>query len=863
MFYLLLLHKNVLEKREAVCTDHPFPRQLSLLEVVIGKWRDVGLKSDPLHNTNPQAWRIPTLNNQTRVGGGRRKVVGKLGRQRNCLLPFSLHNRWLLHPLPACSLQYPYSPPIFHSYGSSILLLKLHTNEAPSSSARFCSKRIDLLSVCLSLALLLPGHTHTYSTAIPLGKYKRDHLNWCRNSSLPSTNSTAIPNLLRCFHLAPDIYQDGFVKERSTYPRTGEKRRSISNSHWHLWKLTIRAKGLSILYGADYFTEDEWIKLDGLIHKGNYVFTRGPQANILDEELMSFDDFEDTILSTPTPTPAQKELAPVPEPERRLPTPISENPSLNFSEPTQNEFSGSLPNDTSADTSAEASADEGSANVVPTSAEKVPEPPAAPASTPASAPAPANGGLVWYTQAQLDEVKAFNANLTKAGQKGGAKKGKDVFRHTSSASRSFHSPQSNYGSVEQDVNSRAPAWDTVEQTSTPQQPAWGNVEKGFVPEKPAWETASENPQAQIDDGFPSMAPDDISSVNQTFPTSAWPQGEQNDGNPSPTSVEQENRINSWADEVMDTAPVSVYESLVQEPLKSRFANGTDNFPQVIEKFIQVHGKQPRSTNDVFQPRNPEFKGPKRPDSRASVRTATRPVVPSKTRALHATNGSIFLAHANSPKRSNIAIEVKAGDSIRYIKYVSGIMHTGLNLRTNQQGQFPETVLEPIQSQVSLLQQQRAAAQNAFRDRGNTFTSALSHGLDRVESTNAAEWEKESEASRPTTSTTEAVAPMPLRTNAGLAGPRFAALAETESQDGGSERAGSLTQAEIRKIIREEVNTGLLLYRALLTIKKLAHKSPAAMHQRSRTVAQPEHVLTNIVPKTTTCWLVDSPNLCNP
>jgi hypothetical protein len=45
-----------------------------------------------------------------------------------------------------------------------------------------------------------------------------------------------------------------------------------------------------MLYGAAYFTEDEWIKIDSLIHKGQYVFTRGPQNNLLEEgELISFE----------------------------------------------------------------------------------------------------------------------------------------------------------------------------------------------------------------------------------------------------------------------------------------------------------------------------------------------------------------------------------------------------------------------------------------------------------------------------------------------------------------------------------------------------------------------------------------------
>ena len=50
-----------------------------------------------------------------------------------------------------------------------------------------------------------------------------------------------------------------------------------------------------MLYGAAYFTEDEWIKIDGLIHKGKYVFTNGPSLldGNFDGELMSFDDGND------------------------------------------------------------------------------------------------------------------------------------------------------------------------------------------------------------------------------------------------------------------------------------------------------------------------------------------------------------------------------------------------------------------------------------------------------------------------------------------------------------------------------------------------------------------------------------------
>lgn len=44
-----------------------------------------------------------------------------------------------------------------------------------------------------------------------------------------------------------------------------------------------------MLYRAGYLTENALIKIDGLIHNGQYVFTRGPPNHILDEPLMLFE----------------------------------------------------------------------------------------------------------------------------------------------------------------------------------------------------------------------------------------------------------------------------------------------------------------------------------------------------------------------------------------------------------------------------------------------------------------------------------------------------------------------------------------------------------------------------------------------
>ncbi|KAF7959415.1 hypothetical protein EAE96_001034 [Botrytis aclada] len=55
--------------------------------------------------------------------------------------------------------------------------------------------------------------------------------------------------------------------------------------------------GCCMLYGAEFFTEDEWVKIDALLHKGKYVFTNGPQKQLTDacepsesKELVRIDD---------------------------------------------------------------------------------------------------------------------------------------------------------------------------------------------------------------------------------------------------------------------------------------------------------------------------------------------------------------------------------------------------------------------------------------------------------------------------------------------------------------------------------------------------------------------------------------------
>jgi hypothetical protein len=171
-----------------------------------------------------------------------------------------------------------------------------------------------------------------------------------------------------------------------------------------------------MLYGADYFTEDEWIKIDGFIHKGNYVFTRGPPGNVLEAPLINFE--ESKVETKPDynvqiqaiESPVEKELVTITR--EQVSSPTSEHVEISPETPNK--------------TSAEASSDEEynqtqtvreaghlfdiSKRATPVSAYVEPTKP--------EPKLPSNGGLsLGYTQEQLDEVKAFNAGLTKAGQK--------------------------------------------------------------------------------------------------------------------------------------------------------------------------------------------------------------------------------------------------------------------------------------------------------------------------------------------------------------------------------------------------------------------------------------------------------------
>lgn len=223
--------------------------------------------------------------------------------------------------------------------------------------------------------------------------------------------------------------------------------------------------------------------------------------------------------------------------------------------------------------------------------------------------------------------------------------------------------------------------------------------------------------------------------------------------------------------------------------------------------MRTHGRQP-TPNDIYQPNNPGWKGPNRTTDNQSSSSRNRGTGKGKAKnqsQFRGTPGAVYLAHGFFQKTADVHLEILPGDQIQYIKHVSGIQHRGANLRTKLQGHFPHTVFEP--NSDDYYQQQMRASYN--RDRSN---SVVSNVLDKVEAMNAAEWDQESVSSRPTTSG----GPAPAMTSprggmGGLSGSRFAALADSDSS-----RSPSFTQADIRQIIREEVCTGEVECKVVLT-----------------------------------------------
>jgi hypothetical protein len=425
-----------------------------------------------------------------------------------------------------------------------------------------------------------------------------------------------------------------------------------------------------VLYGASYFTEEEFIAIDGLIHKGEYVFTSGPQKNL--------NDSDDITLKLPVNTSfntAKKETAAVSE--AAPPSPISSKHHSDYPEET---FTG---------TSAEVSSDDESAPSLNAFTETTQKPSTDPTPTPKCEPVAVRdqGGLsAGYTQAQLDKAKALNAQLRAAREKKPTRgRNREVTKAYSSSARSGEGPVKN---------------------------ASGQ---------------------------------------------------------SPTPAQNDTHIHSWAEEVNAQEAEKLLSPVPRKGSK-RWVIPPPQAKVLVEEFTKTHGKKPKSIHDLIQPNNPEFRPlDKRPASKASnappttksagklaapklsVPTGPRKSkvnVPSGKSQLHVASGTVLVAESGAEKKASPQIDIIAGDRIKIFKRVSGTMHVGQNLRTQQIGHFPEKVFEKVSAQKQmdeLLEQQRTSTAPQAQAHSRA-PSVMSNGLNSVERTNAAEWESESVAS---------------------------------------------------------------------------------------------------------------------
>ena len=536
-----------------------------------------------------------------------------------------------------------------------------------------------------------------------------------------------------------------------------------------------------MLYGADYFTDDEWVKIDGLLHKGRYVLSDGPTtSNVFEEPLMTFEDEdnqddtkeegkgdnkednkehskEDTreytkedIKDTNEDTKdyVQDTVVELPPDDSFYQT---RSDSIAISEasvsPPPSEQGDSLPSapENTSETPVETS-DEDSYPPRASTAEPATEPNAADSTalttvqSAAAQPQPETKVPQGprYTQEQLDEVRAFNAGLTKAGQK----------------------------------------------------------------TRPKYEPVEEDRESEWIQDY-----DDPYREQQSYP--------------SPPPTEREARVDTWADGVTKL-PSSSPPSHIESPTPNRTLPSTPAVEVLAEQFIKTHGRQPKSLNDFYQPKNPQHQL-RRPESQASMRT-TRTSATLKSAVQSSPGGGaspangivlgkVYTAQSSAPKRG-IRIEVRTGDHIRISKYVSGIMYIGENLRNKERGQIPETIF---------MRGSSPPHQNGIAD--NRMPSHQ-RGLDEVENANAAEWDDVSSIRRP-----ETAGPTSRpQYGGGLAASRFSTIPDrTPAAQGTQDRTGdvaSLMTGQLGKIINDKVcllpHTNA--YYALLTLRRSTKSS---------------------------------------
>jgi hypothetical protein len=430
-----------------------------------------------------------------------------------------------------------------------------------------------------------------------------------------------------------------------------------------------------MLYGAAYFTEDEWIKIDGLIHKGQYVFTRGPENNILEEELISFEGSTEEKAQLNVQIHADESFNTMKADEikiteTQITSPISSEPAESTDCPAE------TPNGTSIEASSD---DEPARTQAPKPAHKLDWASemetsvlgstlneSAETSKRSTPQIPAAGGLaLGYTQAQLDEVKAFNARLTKAGGK---------------KSRPKYTKEESYPSPEWSEAEVAPS----EQTNEDVYPS---------PTPSQQETRIQSWASQVKTQEPSLP--EIAS-------------------PQPNKATPQTKITSLTDPNAKAA-VEAFTKIYGRKPKSIGDIYQPKNPQFISPEKRPLSRASNATSKTARSVSVSKAIIPRPSTATTTTTTSAAATTTKSPKPdpRLKPGKVFIAQRAAEKKSNICIEVRPGDNIKIVKHVSGIMHLGLNLNTHQTGQFPESIftLPPgvAAKQEALIEQQRALA----------------------------------------------------------------------------------------------------------------------------------------------------------
>jgi hypothetical protein len=240
--------------------------------------------------------------------------------------------------------------------------------------------------------------------------------------------------------------------------------------------------------------------------------------------------------------------------------------------------------------------------------------------------------------------------------------------------------------------------------------------------------------------------------------------------PSPAPSERDNRISDWASEVNAQQSSSPQ---ISSPVPAKMPADR---AALIEQFVKIHGRKPKSLNDIYQPNNPAHYS-NRAGSVASATTTNTSKTTKTTKANPKQGlklGSTYVAQSSQFKSSHILIDIKAGDHIRVVKFVSGIQWLGKNMRTQSTGQFSEDVFKALPTQKKPEPPKHAKTDTIAP---SATSSAIRNGLENVEGVNAAEWDEVSVTSR-----RKPTAPAPVRPTlggGGLASSRFSVLANKE------------------------------------------------------------------------------------